>query len=103
MFSDYAALIVLLPVIAFVLTLFLGKKLPHGGAYLPIAAIAGSFIISLGIFLEIYPEGMVQQSIPWFRWDEYGYPDRPPGNSHAFDGIICQLAYSYLCSGIHVT
>jgi NADH-quinone oxidoreductase subunit L len=66
MFSDYAALIVLLPVIAFVLTLFLGKKLPHGGAYLPIAAIAGSFIISLGIFLEIYPEGVVQQSIPWF-------------------------------------
>jgi len=66
MFSDYAALIVLLPVIAFVLTLFLGKKLPHGGAYLPIAAIAGSFIISVGIFLEIYPDGLVQQSIPWF-------------------------------------
>ncbi len=66
MFSDYAALIVLLPVIAFVLTLFLGKKLPHGGAYLPIAAIAGSFIISLGIFLEIYPDGVVQQSAPWF-------------------------------------
>ncbi len=66
MFSDYAALIVLLPVIAFVLTLFLGKKLPSGGAYLPIAAIAGSFIISLGIFLEIYPGGIVQQSLPWF-------------------------------------
>jgi proton-translocating NADH-quinone oxidoreductase chain L len=70
MFSDYAALIVLLPVIAFVLTLFLGKKLPHGGAYLPIAAIAGSFIISLGIFFEIFPEDspvrLVQQSIPWF-------------------------------------
>lgn len=66
MFSDFAALIVLLPVIAFVFTLFLGRKLPHGGAYLPIAAIAGSFIISLGIFLEIYPGGIVQQSIPWF-------------------------------------
>ncbi|MCZ7402389.1 MAG: NADH-quinone oxidoreductase subunit L [Candidatus Methanoperedens sp.] len=66
MFSDYAALIVLLPVIAFVLTLFLGKKLYSGGALLPIAAIAGSFIISLGIFFEIYPGGMVQQSIPWF-------------------------------------
>ncbi|MDO9098515.1 MAG: NADH-quinone oxidoreductase subunit L [Candidatus Methanoperedens sp.] len=66
MFSDYAALIVLLPVIAFVLTLFLGKKLPSGGAYLPIAAIAGSFIISLGIFLEIYPGGIIQQSMPWF-------------------------------------
>ncbi len=66
MFSDFAALIVLLPVIAFVFTLFLGRKLPHGGAYLPIAAIAGSFIISLGIFLEIYPGGIVQQSLPWF-------------------------------------
>jgi len=33
---------------------------------LPIAAIAGSFIISLGIFLEIYPDGMVEQSLPWF-------------------------------------
>ena len=66
MFSEYAALIVLLPVIAFVLTLFLGKKLYSGGALLPIAAIAGSFIISVGIFLEIYPDGMVQQSLPWF-------------------------------------
>jgi proton-translocating NADH-quinone oxidoreductase chain L len=66
MFSDYAALIVLLPVIAFVLTLFLGKKLYSGGALLPIAAIAGSFIISLGIFFEIYPGEMVQQSLPWF-------------------------------------
>ena len=66
MFSDYAALIVLLPVIAFVLTLFLGKKLYSGGALIPIAAIAGSFIISFGIFLEIYPEGVVQQSLPWF-------------------------------------
>ncbi len=66
MFSDYAALIVLLPVIAFVLTLFLGKKLYSGGALLPIAAIAGSFIISLGIFFEIYPDGVVRQSLPWF-------------------------------------
>ncbi|MCX9081771.1 MAG: NADH-quinone oxidoreductase subunit L [Candidatus Methanoperedens sp.] len=67
MFSEFAALIVLLPVIAFVLTLFLGKKLYSGGALLPIAAIAGSFIISVGIFLEIFPnDGMVQQSFPWF-------------------------------------
>ncbi|MDO8727680.1 MAG: NADH-quinone oxidoreductase subunit L [Candidatus Methanoperedens sp.] len=64
--SIFPALIVLLPVLAFVLTLFLGKKLPHGGAYLPIAAIAGSFIISLGVFLEIYPDKIVQQSWPWF-------------------------------------
>ena len=64
--SIFPAFIVLLPVLAFVLTLFLGKKLPHGGAYFPIAAIAGSFIISLGVFLEIYPDKIVQQSWPWF-------------------------------------
>jgi proton-translocating NADH-quinone oxidoreductase chain L len=64
--SIFPAFIVLLPVIAFVLTLFLGKKFPHGGAYFPIAAIAGSFIISLGVFLEIYPDKIVQQSLPWF-------------------------------------
>ncbi len=72
MFSDFAALIVLLPVIAFALTLFLGKKLYSGGALLPIAAIAGSFIISLGIFLEIYPDKTVQQSIPWFAGMNFG-------------------------------
>src|SRR4030067_2176435 len=64
--SIFPVFIVLLPVLAFVLTLFLGKKLPHGGAYFPIAAIAGSFIVSLGVFLEIYPDKMVQQSWPWF-------------------------------------
>ena len=72
MFGDYAALIVLLPVIAFVLTLFFGKKLPAGGASLPIAAIAGSFIISLGTFLEIYPHGTVQQSMHWFSTLNFG-------------------------------
>lgn len=66
MFSEYASFIVLLPVIAFVLTLFLGKKLYSGGALLPIAAIAGSFILSFGTFLEIYPDGVVEQSMSWF-------------------------------------
>ncbi len=65
--SIFPALIVLLPVLAFVLTLFLGKKLPHGGAYFPIAAIAGSFLISFGVFFEIFPnDKIVQQSWPWF-------------------------------------
>ncbi len=66
MFSDYASLIVLLPVLTFVLTLALGKRLPHGGAYLPILAIALSFVISLGTLLEIYPGGVVSVSWPWF-------------------------------------
>ncbi|MDP2767795.1 MAG: NADH-quinone oxidoreductase subunit L [Candidatus Methanoperedens sp.] len=67
MFSELAALIVLLPIFGFVLTLFFGKKLYSGGALIPIAAIAGSFIISLGIFFEIFPDNLVvQQSWTWF-------------------------------------
>lgn len=95
MFSDYAALIVLLPVIAFVLTLFLGKKLPSGGAYLPIAAIAGSFIISLGIFLEIYPGGVVQQSLPWFAGMNLGILIDPLA-------IVMLMMVSFVSMLIHI-
>ena len=95
MFSDYAALIVLLPVIAFVLTLFLGKKLPSGGAYLPIAAIAGSFIISLGIFLEIYPGGIVQQSLPWFAGMNLGILIDPLA-------IVMLMMVSFVSMLIHI-
>jgi len=66
MFAEYAALVVLLPVFAFILTLFFGKRMYSGGALLPIIAIAGSFILSLGIFLEIYPDKVVEQSWHWF-------------------------------------
>lgn len=66
MFAEYAALIVLLPVFAFILTLLFGNRLYSGGALLPITAIAGSFIISLGIFTEIYPDKVIEQSWHWF-------------------------------------
>ncbi|MBU4373155.1 MAG: NADH-quinone oxidoreductase subunit L [Euryarchaeota archaeon] len=65
--GDLAALIVLLPIFGFILTLFLGKKLYSGGALIPIAAIAGSFIISLWIFFNIYPDGVVEKSWTWFE------------------------------------
>jgi NADH-quinone oxidoreductase subunit L len=72
MFQDYAYLIVLLPVITFVLTLFFGKKLPAGGGILPIIAIFVGFIISAGILAEIYPDGVVEQSWHWFGILNFG-------------------------------
>ncbi len=95
MFSDYAALIVLLPVIGFVLTLFLGKKLPSGGAYIPIAAILGSFIISLGIFLEIYPDKVIQQSWNWFAGMNLGILIDPLA-------IVMLLMVSFVSLLIHI-
>lgn len=66
--ENYAFLIPLLPALAFVLTFFLGKKLPTGGAIIPIVAIATSFVISLLITLNLLanPEEVVSQSYSWF-------------------------------------
>ncbi len=66
--EDLAFLIPLLPALAFVLTFFFGKKLPTGGAIIPIAAIATSFVLSLLITLRLLanPEEVVTQSYSWF-------------------------------------
>ncbi len=66
--GDFAFLIPVLPALAFVLTFFFGKKLPQGGAPIPIAAIAVSFIISLIITINLLqnPEEVIIQSYPWF-------------------------------------
>ncbi|WP_440953484.1 F420H2 dehydrogenase subunit FpoL [Methanococcoides sp. FTZ1] len=66
--ENLAFLIPLLPALAFVLTFFLGKKLPSGGAIIPIVAIAISCIISVAITMGLLqnPEHVVTQSVHWF-------------------------------------
>lgn len=65
--TNIAYLIVALPVLAFVLTLAFGKKLPSGGGFIPILAIALSFIISVMAFLQIRETGMaIEISSHWF-------------------------------------
>ncbi len=60
-------LIPALPVLAFVLTLAFGKKLPSGGGYIPIVAIAISCIISVMAFLQIRDTGIpIEVSAHWF-------------------------------------
>jgi len=60
-------LIPALPVLAFVLTLAFGKKLPSGGGYIPILAIAISCIISILAFLQIHETGIpIEVSAHWF-------------------------------------
>jgi len=66
LYSDLAYLIVGLPVLAFVLCLFFGWHLPRGGGFITVLATLGAFIISFGIFQEIYPGDIVHQSMHWF-------------------------------------
>lgn len=66
--EQMAFLIPVLPALAFVLTFFLGKKLPNGGAIIPIIAILTSCIISLMITMNLLqnPGEVVSQSYHWF-------------------------------------
>jgi len=66
MYADYAYLIVALPVLAFLLCLFVGSRLPRGGGFLTVLATFAGLILSLGIFSEIYPDKIIHQSMPWF-------------------------------------
>jgi F420H2 dehydrogenase subunit L len=66
--EEFAFLIPLLPALAFVITFFFGRKIPSGGAIIPILSIAASFIISLLITLKLLanPDEVISQSYPWF-------------------------------------
>jgi NADH-quinone oxidoreductase subunit L len=66
LYADYAYLIVALPVLAFLLCLFIGWRLPIGGGFITVLATFAGLVLSLGIFSEIYPGEIVHQSIPWF-------------------------------------
>jgi len=66
--EEFAFLIPLLPALAFVITFFFGRKMPSGGAIVPILAIATSFVISFMITLGLLanPEEVVSSAYSWF-------------------------------------
>lgn len=66
--QNMSYLIPILPAIAFVITFFIGRKLPKGGGFIPIIAIFSSFIISLMITLNLLnnPEEVINLSYHWF-------------------------------------
>lgn len=66
--EEFAFLIPVLPALAFPVTFFLGRKMPAGGAIIPILAIAISFVISFMIMLGLLetPQAVINQAYPWF-------------------------------------
>jgi NADH-quinone oxidoreductase subunit L len=93
-YSDYAYLIVALPVLAFVLTIFLGWHLPKGGGFFTVLATFAGFILSFGIFQEIYPGKILHQSIPWFANFNVGILIDPLA-------IVMLLMVTFVCTLIH--
>jgi NADH-quinone oxidoreductase subunit L len=94
LYSDYAYLIVGLPVLAFVLTIFLGWHLPRGGGFLTVLATALGFVISLGIYTEIFPESVLHQSQHWFATLNVGILIDPLA-------LAMRLMVTFVCTLIH--
>jgi len=92
--ADYAYLIVLLPVLAAALCFFFGWRLPRGGGLIAVLATVIGLIISLGIFSEIYPIGIVQQSWHWFATFNFGILIDPLA-------IVMLLMVTFVVSLIH--
>ncbi len=95
MYQDYAYLIVGLPILAFVLTIFLGWHLPKGGGFFTVLATFAGFILSFGIFREIYPNNeIVHQSMHWFASFNAGILIDPLA-------IVMLLMVTFVCTMIH--
>jgi len=95
LYSELAYLIVGLPVLAFVLCLFFGWNLPRGGGFITVLATLGAFIISLGIFQEIYPGEIVHQSMRWFGEFNVGILIDPLS-------LVMLLMVSFVVTLIHI-
>jgi len=95
MYADYAYLIVALPVLAFLLCLFLGWHLPRGGGFITVLATFGAFIVSLGIFSETYPHDIVHQSMSWFADFNVGILIDPLA-------LVMLLMVSFVVTLIHI-
>jgi NADH-quinone oxidoreductase subunit L len=74
MFMEYAWLIPFLPLIAFVVVGFFGKKLPEGGGYLAIGSAIAALVLSLLVayeFLTGTGEPFQSSTIEWLAFGRY--------------------------------
>jgi NADH-quinone oxidoreductase subunit L len=68
---NYAWLVPVLPYLAFFLIVFFGKRLRGKGHEIAIAAVLGSFVISVAMFLRVISEGGVfERSLVWARFGD---------------------------------
>ena len=65
------ALIPALPLFAFILIIFTGFKLKEKAAWVSIAALAGSLMLSIYTAFQIFPAGDIELNLPWLKFASF--------------------------------
>ena len=97
-------LILLFPLAAFVIVGLVGRRLPEGGGHVVVGAMAGSFVLSLYVFIQVLQQGglgggFASQTIEGYVW----IPSLLPENSIKISLLIDNLSalmlvlVSFLC------
>src|SRR6266545_7169909 len=100
--------ILLLPLAAFVIVGLVGRRLPEGGGHVVVGAMAGSFVLSLYIFVQVLMQGGVGGGFPAETLDGYVWVPGVPGGDIRIALLIDNLSalmlvlVSFLCLLIFV-
>ena len=110
--------ILLLPLIAFTIQIFFGKKLPRQGDWVPTLGIAGSLLLSLRLFFEAWsnhkPDLLVHTAQPQgaadassgFAWEFLSSPAGPGGQITPEGGQVAGTAdfvFSFMFDNLTAT
>jgi NADH-quinone oxidoreductase subunit L len=103
---QYAWVIPVLPIIAFVLIIFLGRRLPGEGAYVAIGAIALSALLALGVFAQVLGGARHEVLVAWApigeRSIEVGFLVDPLASMMlVLVGVIATLIQTYSIGYMH--
>lgn len=94
MFIEYTWLVPLVPLICFLITGFLGKKMPEGGGYVVIAGAAFSFVMSILISYEFLTSaayadpGYVTAEMTWFSIGSFDI-----NIGYYIDSLACMMMF----------
>src|SRR5213596_4254935 len=102
-------LILLFPLAAFVLIGVLGRYLPEGGGYVAVGAMAGSFVLSLYVFVQVLQQGALGGTftlppIQGYVWIPSLLPEQSIKISLLIDNLsaLMLVLVSFLCLLIFV-
>lgn len=70
--ASWALLLAGLPLLAFLVLLLTGKKLPRQGDWLAVLATGTSFLIALYLFFQVWNQQVLHLQVPWFELGQGG-------------------------------
>jgi NADH-quinone oxidoreductase subunit L len=98
------ALIVLLaPIVAFTIVIFLGRRLPRGGDWVSLAAIFGGLFISIHLFIRMLQIGDPDFAVTWqFTWFQFGDYNLTVGINLDNMAILMLMVVTVVSSLVHL-